>query len=82
MMKHVRPRANNGHVAFQYVDELGQFVQGCLPQKTANACQALVAPRGLQDVRLSVWLHGTEFQEGENPAVLAMPLLPEQDWST
>ena len=41
-MRNFRPRANDAHVAFEHVDELGQFVDGELADQRAEERAAVV----------------------------------------
>ena len=62
---HVRTGAHNGHVSLEHVDELGQLVQGVLPQEGAEAGPAAVRLRAPGAVLLVVHPHGAELVHGE-----------------
>lgn len=69
---------DNGHVTFQEVEEQGAR-PGRFSQKIPYARQTFVKIGDQYGICFLVWSHCKEFQENENPAVLAIPLLPEHD---
>lgn len=70
--------ADNGHVAFQNVDELGKLVKGCSPQESPHACYPAVPGYRLKRVRLVVHYHGTELQASEGFVIQPAASLAEQ----
>ena len=78
MEEHMGTGTDNGHVTFQDIDELGEFVQQGLPEKPARYGDAPVIVRSLQGVRPVIHYHGTELQADECPVVQPATALPEQ----
>lgn len=76
---HVRSRPYDRHVAFQYIDELWQFVDRASAQEVSELGLARVVLRGLQLVRIGIDFHRTEFVDHEALAVVACSLLLEID---
>lgn len=69
---------DNGHVTFQKVEEQRARPER-FSQKSPYARQTFVKIGDQYGICFLVWSHCKEFQENENPAVLAIPLLPEHD---
>jgi len=75
----LRPGPDQGHLAPDDVDELGQLVDAQPPEQPAHGGHALVfrfEPRG---VAVVVFAHGAELHDLEEPALAADPSLTEQD---
>ncbi len=65
-------RPDERHVAFEDIDQLGEFVEGGAAQKASEPRQAL-------HVRPGAGAHRAEFEDGEWTALEAGAHLAEQD---
>ena len=84
-----RTGTDQAHGAVQYVEKLGQLVQACLSQESADGCDtgiflhlkdrtvSLVLRAQLFQFLLCVYAHGAEFIHGEEPSVLCDTYLLE-----
>ena len=69
-----RPRADDGHLPNEDVDELGRLVDGGETEEFAKACLVCVALLFAHLIRRDdgrIVFHGTEFEHGEDFLVLA-----------
>src|SRR3546814_4947599 len=73
-LRQKRSRADEGHLAFQYVPELRQFVQPGPAQKAANRGNPLVVRKKLA-ARIAGVTHLTKLDELERRDVLTRPPL-------
>ena len=78
VFEHVGARADDGHVAFEHVDELRELVEARAAHEVAEACLARIILGGLQGVGLSVDLHGAEFPAEEVASHVARSRLLEE----
>ena len=78
-MGDLRPGADQAHVPFQHVEELGQLVDAALADQAAEPGLAGVGVLGPAGVLAGVYPHAAELVHGEGLFVQAHPLLPEQD---
>ncbi len=76
--EHVRARADYGHVAAQYVDELWKLVDGCAPQEVSHFGFAWIVACGLTGVGIGIHAHGAELQAVELASAVACALLSEK----
>src|SRR3546814_3001266 len=76
-LRQKRSRADEGHLAFQDVPELRQFVQPGPAQKAANRGNPLVVRKKLA-ARIAGVTHRTKLDELERRAVLTRPPLAEK----
>ena len=79
VLQHVGTRTDDGHVAAEDVDELGQLVDAGLADELAYPRLAGIMERGLQAVGIGIDPHGTELVAPELTAVEPRTLLPEED---
>ena len=79
VLKHVRPRADDGHFALEHVDELRQLVDARLAQEVAEPGFAGVVLGRLEPVGVGIDPHRAELDALEYLAVFAVALLPEED---
>src|ERR1700677_862900 len=85
-----RPWTHQGHIAYEYVPELRQFIDRCLTQDSSQGSNPRIVlnlengPRGfvqvLQTVEQSLGLpdHGAEFNEAHLPSAVAVALLDKK----
>src|SRR5438128_8728669 len=80
VFRHLRPWADEAHVAAQDVDELRDLVEAIAPEHGAQPrdAAAVVAQDGVRLARVED-AHGAELDETEEPAVKADTLLDEED---
>ena len=69
MTEHVWSWSHDTHISFEYVPQLWQFVDACLPQEIAEWELACVIFRRLTAVSLFVYVHRTEFVDHERLSV-------------
>ena len=79
--KHMRPRTNDAHVAYEHIEELGKLVDIGLSDEIAKGEFPWVVFGGLQAVGFGIDMHRPEFQAGERFAIMAGAVLFEEDWS-
>src|SRR5882672_9765408 len=74
-------RADEAHIAAQYIDELGQLIDAGHSQKPSHPCHTVVVFLGpsRHTVLLSLNVHAAELQNLENPTRLSHPLLTIED---
>src|SRR5687768_9059762 len=78
--RHFRARADEAHVAFQYIPELRQLVQLAFAENATDPGDtgiAILGDRGPDLIRLSY--HGPEFVDTERLAMEPNPDLPVED---
>ena len=73
----LRPRPDQGHRAPQHVPQLGQLVERGAPQEGADTGDPWVMGDGQAGAR-GTDAHGAQLDQPERPAVLADPLLVEE----
>ena len=72
----------DGHVAFEDVEKLGEFVEFGFAQEVAKRGDAgAVASIETTSGGFFENAHGAEFVEKENSTELTYPLLPEKNWT-
>ena len=79
VLDHVRTGTHEGHIAQEYVDELGDFVDARLAKEVSDFGGAAIVLGSLDEVRFIVLLHAAEFVDVEFLAMLAGPFLLEDD---
>ena len=79
MVEHVRARADDGHVALEDIDELGEFVDGTAAEELSELEHAAVALFGLYRVRVGALVHRPELIAPELLSFIAGPFLLEED---
>src|SRR5665213_735744 len=80
----MRPRAYQGHIAAQDIEQLGQFIKAPATNEGTHAGHAWIAPGRLLQrlVRCPRRPHAAKLIDGERSIVETEPLLPEQDGAT
>lgn len=81
MISQGRPRPDQGHVALEDVDELGQLIDGSCPEDSPDLCDPLVPDLGIHTGpgMLGVLDHGAKLIDQKHLSVIADPLLLEQN---
>lgn len=77
VVEHVWAWADNAHVAFEYIDEIGYFVNVGAAHETAKGEYAWVIGCGLESVALIVQTHGAKLVADKCLAIKPGALLLE-----
>jgi len=76
------PGTDKGHVAFEYIDQLGQFVDAEFTKETTDVRDAWIAiVAGRKAIGIDVGSHGSEFIERKNLSFQSNAILPEDGWA-
>ena len=76
---HLRSGPHETHIPFQYIPQLGQFVELVFADEVSDACDAVVVlADGDETLTLSVSAHGTEFIESEGLSAQSDAFLYEE----
>lgn len=79
IFQHMGPGADDAHMSQENIDELGQFIEACMPQETADAGDPRIVPAGHAGIGSIVHIHGTELITPKSLSQEAHPFLPEED---
>ena len=79
MLQHMRTRTDNGHISFQDIDKLRQFINARLTDKLANTCFTRIICCSLKNITLRIHLYRTEFIAPELTSVFAAAFLFKED---
>src|SRR5262245_9179557 len=78
----MRARSDNRHLASQYIKELWQLVDTCLPQPRTYVRHSRIASNRLLNGRAIIKvIHGSKLEDLEFLAVEPVPRLPEERWA-
>src|SRR6266851_4562352 len=78
---HLRTRANEGHVSFEYINNLGQLIQAHLAENLASRCDArIVRVCRRSAVLRSIHIHAPKFQHIEALTMMPNAPLTKKDW--
>ncbi len=80
--EHVGTGANDGHVAYQDVPELGNLIEVALAKELSKPGDALVFPDCLTEVGTGVETHGAELVTDELSSIATGASLTEEDRSS
>src|SRR5579872_5574784 len=78
VLRYLRTWSYQTHIALQYIEKLGKFIQLECPKPGSNSCNPMISRRGDCTPRKPN-THGSEFPDREEPSVSAHPRLAEQD---
>lgn len=82
VLEHVGSGTDDGHVANQYVPELGDLIEVALAEELSEAGNALVFPDCLTEVGTGVETHGAELVTDEFSSITTGAALTEEHGSS
>jgi len=79
MTDHMRPRPDDGHVAYQHVEKLGKFIKTCFSQKRPDPGNAIIVTGSWPAVGFRVYIHASKLITPETSAIQASAQLYKEN---
>jgi hypothetical protein len=78
----MRPRPNEGHIALQYIEELGELIEAGPPEESSNPRYTRIVRASLTNVRAILHAcHCSELPDLEGSPIVPAAPLAKQDRS-